>query len=65
MNARGECPERYKVGMIRQREPNNFRYIAVPYIRGTTERTNRTLKKYDQLGSMPSNTLQKILNNSK
>ena len=49
-----------------ERDQNNFKYVSAPYIKGTTERTNRILKRYDiKFGSKPSNTLNKMLNNCK
>ena len=51
---------------LEERDENNFKYVSAPYIKGTTERTNRILKRYDiKLGSKPSNTLNKMLNNCK
>ena len=42
------------------------RYVSVPYIKGTSERASRILKKFNiKLGSKPSNTLQNQLGNAK
>ena len=38
-----------------------LRYIAAPYIHGTSERANRIFQKYNiRLGNKPSNTLKNI-----
>ena len=42
------------------------RYIAAPYIRGTSERANRIFQKYNiRLGNKPPNTLKNILSKPK
>ena len=50
----------------RESERSVTRYVSTPYIKGTSERANHVLKKYNiRLSNKPSNTLHKQLNNTK
>ena len=43
-----------------------YRYVSTPYIRGTSERVSKILRKYDiVLSNKPSNTLFNQFNNLK
>ena len=58
-----KCEEQYSGALIHQRNPSQGntrkKYIAVPYIRGTSERIQRALKQHDVIvAHKTTNTLR-------
>ena len=57
-----DCYNKINSDIYKTKEKDNFKYIKVPYIKGTTERINRLLKPFKiSLASKPSNKLSNSL----